>query len=54
VLIVGYLAAVIISGIENAVIVGALGALGAALYSVGIPKDSVLQYESDIKATASW
>ena len=50
VLIVGYLAAVIISGIENAVIVGALGALGAALYSVGIPKDSVLQYESDIKA----
>jgi len=50
VLIVGYLAAVIISGIENAVIVGALGALGAALYSIGIPKDSVLQYESDIKA----
>ena len=50
VLIVGYLAAVIISGIEIAVIVGALGALGAALYSIGIPKDSVLQYESDIKA----
>ena len=50
VLVVGYLAAVIISGIENAVIAGALGALGAALYSVGIPKDSVLQYETDIKA----
>lgn len=50
VLVVGYLAAVIISGIESAVIVGALGALGAALYSVGIPKDSVLQYECDIKA----
>ncbi len=50
VLVVGYLAAVIISGIENAVMVGALGALGAALYSIGIPKDSVLEYETDIKA----
>ena len=50
VLVVGFLAAVAISGIENAVVVGALGALGAALYSIGVPKNSVLQYESDIKA----
>ena len=50
VLVVGFLATVVISGIENAVVVGALGALGAALYSVGVPKNSVLQYESDIKA----
>ena len=50
VLVVGFLATVVISGIENAVVVGALGALGAALYSVGVPKNSVLQYESDVKA----
>ncbi len=50
VLVLGFLATVVISGVENAVLVGALGALGAALYSIGIPKNSVLQYESDIKA----
>ena len=50
VFIVGFLASIAIAAIENAVVVGALGALGGALYSIGIPKDSVLQYESDIKA----
>jgi hypothetical protein len=30
--------------------VGGLSALGAALYSVGIPKDSVIAYEAAIKA----
>jgi hypothetical protein len=50
VFVLGFLATVVISGIENAVVVGALGALGAALYSIGIPKNSVLEYESDIKA----
>jgi len=50
VLVVGYLAAVIIAGLENAAIVGALGALGAALRSIGIPKESAFQYETDIKA----
>lgn len=29
--------------------VGALGALGAGLYSVGIPKDSVVKYETALK-----
>ena len=38
------------SGIENAIVVGGLSALGAALYSLGIPKDSVLAYETAIKA----
>ena len=38
--------AVVISGVENAVLVGGLSAIGAALYSIGIPKDTVLQYES--------
>ena len=44
VIVLGYLAVVALSGIESAVVVGGLSALGAALYSVGVPKDSVLQY----------
>lgn len=50
VFVVGFLTAAAISAIESAAIVGGLGALGAALYSIGVPEDSVLQYESDIKA----
>ncbi len=50
IVILGYLATIAIAGIENAVIVGGLSALGAALYSIGIPKDSVIQYETDVKA----
>ena len=50
VLVLGFLATMVISGVETAVVAGAAGALGAALYSIGIPKDSVLQYDSDIKA----
>ena len=44
------LATIIVAGIENAVVVGGVAALAAALYSIGVPKDSVLQYESAIKA----
>ena len=50
VVVLGYLATVVLAGIENAVVVGGLSALGAALYSLGIPKDSVLAYETAIKA----
>ncbi|MDR3436533.1 hypothetical protein [Telmatospirillum sp.] len=39
----------IIAGIENAVVVGALGALGAGLYSLGIPKDSIVNYQTHIE-----
>lgn len=49
VVVLGYLAAIVAAGIENAVLVGGLSALGAALYSIGIPKDSVLQYETALK-----
>lgn len=49
VIVLGYLAAVAVSAVEGAVVVGGLGALGAALYSIGIPKDSVIQYEADMK-----
>jgi hypothetical protein len=50
VVVLGYLATVAISGIENAILVGGLSALGAAIYGLGVPKDSVLQYETAIKA----
>jgi hypothetical protein len=50
VVVLGYLAAMAISAIETAVVVGGFSALGAALYSIGIPKDSVIQYEAALKA----
>ena len=49
VVVLGYLATILISGIENAVVVGGLSALGAGLYSIGVPKDSVIQYETALK-----
>ena len=50
VVVLGYLAATAISALEGAVMVGGLSARGAALYSIGIPKSSVLQYETAVKA----
>jgi hypothetical protein len=50
VVVLGYLATVLIGAIENAVVVGGLSALGAAIYGLGIPKDSVIQYETALKA----
>ncbi|MES1256657.1 MAG: general stress protein [Acidobacteriota bacterium] len=46
----GPLVAWIVAGLEGAVVVGGMSALGAGLYSIGIPKDSVLSYETQIKA----
>jgi len=50
VVVLGYLAATAFSAIEGAVLTGGLSALGAALYGIGIPKDSVIQYETALKA----
>ena len=50
VVVLGFLATIIISAVESAVFVGGVAALAAALYSVGVPKDGVIAYESDIKA----
>ncbi len=50
VVVLGYLASMVIYGIENAIVVGGLSALGAALYGIGVPKDSVIQYETAVKA----
>lgn len=40
----------IVAGLEGATVLGGMSAVGAALYSIGIPKDSVLRYETQIKA----
>jgi len=50
VVVLGYLASMAIYGIENAIVVGGMSALGAALYGIGVPKDSVIQYETAVKA----
>jgi uncharacterized membrane protein len=49
ILIAGPLVAWIIAGLEGAVVVGGVTALGAGLVSIGIPKDSVLKYEVALK-----
>ncbi len=48
-LVGGPLVVWIIGALESAVVMGGLSALGAALYSIGIPKDSILQYETHVK-----
>jgi hypothetical protein len=50
IVVLGYLATIAVSALENAVIVGGLSALGAAIYGLGIPKNSVLQYEAAVTA----
>jgi uncharacterized membrane protein len=50
VLVGGPLVASIVAGLEDALVVGGLSAIGAGLYSIGIPKDSIVTYESAIKA----
>ncbi|MEZ5366407.1 MAG: general stress protein [Bryobacterales bacterium] len=48
--IAGPLGAAFVAALEGAFVVGGLSALGASLYSLGIPKDSVLSYEAALKA----
>jgi hypothetical protein len=38
----------IVGALESAAVIGGLSALGAGLYSIGIPKDSVIKYETAI------
>ena len=40
----------IVGALQGAAVVGGISAVGAALYSIGIPKDSVLKYETSLKA----
>ena len=48
-LVAGPLVSWIVGALEGAVVVGGLSALGAGLYSLGIPKDSILRYETALK-----
>jgi uncharacterized membrane protein len=48
-LVAGPLVGWIIGALEGAVVVGGLSAFGAGLFSIGIPKDSVLKYETALK-----
>ena len=50
VLVAGPLVSWIVGALEGAVVVGGVSAIGAGLYSIGIPKDSILKYETAIKA----
>jgi hypothetical protein len=49
-LVGGPLVAWLVGALESAVVVGGLSALGAGLYGLGIPKDSILLYETALKA----
>ena len=48
--VAGPLVSAIVGALEGAVAVGGLSALGAGLYSIGIPKDSIIKYESSVKS----
>jgi uncharacterized membrane protein len=50
VLVAGPLVSWIVGGLEGAALTGGLSALGAALYGIGIPKNSVLEYETALKS----
>ncbi len=39
----------IVGALESAAVVGGVSALGAGLYSMGIPKDSIVKYETALK-----
>jgi hypothetical protein len=46
----GPVVAWIIAALEGAAVVGGLSALGAGLYSIGIPEKSILRYETSLRA----
>ena len=48
-LVAGSLVTWIVGALEGAVMMGGLTALGAGLYSLGLPKSGVVQYESEVK-----
>jgi mannose/fructose/N-acetylgalactosamine-specific phosphotransferase system component IIC len=49
-LVFGPLVGWIVGAMEGAVVVGGLSALAAGLYSIGMPKDSIMRYETAIKS----
>jgi hypothetical protein len=51
-LVAGPLVGWIVAGLEGAVVVGGVSAAGAGLFSLGIPKDSVIKYDMALKSDA--
>jgi hypothetical protein len=49
-MVLGPLVGWIVGALGEGAVIGGLTALGAALYSIGIPKDSILRYETALKA----
>ena len=50
IVVVGPLVSWMIAAVEGAAVWGGLSAVGAALYSLGIPRDRILIYESSLRA----
>lgn len=50
IIVLGPLAATIVSGLEGAAVGGAAGAVVGALTGIGIPKDSAIRYEAAVRA----
>ena len=48
-LVAGPLVVWIVGVLEGAVVLGGISALGAALFSIGIPTNSVVKYETEVK-----
>ena len=48
-LIAGPLVAMVVGALEGAAVIGGMSVVGAGLLSIGIPKDSVLRYETALK-----
>lgn len=46
----GYITASLLSALEGAVVLGGLGVFAAALSSIGVPENSVLDYETAVAA----
>jgi len=50
VVVLGYITASIVSAIESAVVLGGLSSIGAALLSLGVPKNSAIEYQEALRA----
>lgn len=49
IVVLGHLSAIVLGAVEGAALGGGLSALGAALASIGIPKNSIINYEAAVK-----
>ena len=50
ILIAGPLVTWVVAALESAVVVGGLSAIGAGLYTLGIPQEAIVHYETALKA----